>query len=65
QTFEITGRFFTDDLENAVSKKAGKTLRFHDSKQKELMNKAFDEKAYIERFYNEYPNMGAVVVMRE
>lgn len=42
QTFEITGRFFTDDLENAVSKKAGKTLRFHESKQKELMNKALE-----------------------
>lgn len=42
QTFEITGRFFTDDLENAVSQKTGKVLRFHDNKQKELMNKALE-----------------------
>lgn len=32
KTFEITGRFFMDDLENAVNKKYGKNLHFQDKK---------------------------------
>ncbi len=36
-----------------------------DAEMKLLVGCTTDEKAYIERFYNEYPNMGAVVVMRE
>lgn len=40
KTFEITGRFFMDDLENAVSEKYGKTVRFQDAKQKAAINEA-------------------------
>lgn len=36
-TFEITGRFFMDDLENAVNKKYGKNLHFMDSKSEKEM----------------------------
>ncbi|MBK0369974.1 DUF6702 family protein [Flavobacterium agrisoli] len=37
KTFEITGRFFMDDLENAINKKTGKNLHFLDKKyEKEL-----------------------------
>jgi hypothetical protein len=36
-TFEITGRFFMDDLENAVNKKYGKSLHFMDKKSEKEM----------------------------
>jgi len=36
-TFEITGRFFMDDLENAVNKKYGKNLHFMDKKSEKEM----------------------------
>ncbi|GAB0155390.1 hypothetical protein CHRYSEOSP005_06510 [Chryseobacterium sp. Alg-005] len=48
KTFEITGRFFLDDLENALSKKYGKTLRFNDVKYKLLLNEAL--KAYCAEY---------------
>ncbi|UOU99862.1 hypothetical protein MUU74_07895 [Chryseobacterium daecheongense] len=38
KTFEITGRFFLDDLENALSKKYGKSFHFNDAKYKSLLN---------------------------
>lgn len=40
KTFEISGKFFIDDLENAVSKSSNKTLRFQDAKFKKEMNEA-------------------------
>jgi len=40
KTFEITGRFFMDDLENAVNKKYGKNLHFLDRKFENEMNAA-------------------------
>lgn len=40
KTFEITGRFFLDDLENALSKKYGKPFHFNDAKYKSLLNEA-------------------------
>ena len=42
KTFEITGRFFLDDLENAVSKKQGKPLHFNDPKFKAQMKPAVE-----------------------
>lgn len=38
QTFEITGRFFLDDLENAVNKKYKTSVHFQDARQKVKMN---------------------------
>ncbi|MCW3168614.1 hypothetical protein OMO38_08745 [Chryseobacterium sp. 09-1422] len=40
KTFEITGRFFLDDLENGLSKKYGKPFHFNDSKYKAQINEA-------------------------
>lgn len=40
KTFEIIGRFFMDDLENAVNKKFGKNLHFLDKKFENEMNEA-------------------------
>lgn len=40
KSFEITGRFFLDDLENALSKKYGKTLHFNDAKYKSQLDEA-------------------------
>lgn len=40
KTFEITGRFFLDDLENALSKKYGKPFHFNDPKYKNQLNEA-------------------------
>lgn len=40
KSFEITGRFFLDDLENALSKKYGKSLHFNDAKYKNQLDEA-------------------------
>lgn len=40
KTFEITGRFFLDDLENALNNKYGKSLHFNDPKFKTQLNEA-------------------------
>ena len=40
KTFQITGRFFVDDLENAISKQSGKSVRFNDSKSKAQISEA-------------------------
>ncbi|CAA7389606.1 DUF6702 family protein [Chryseobacterium fistulae] len=40
KTFEITGRFFLDDLENALGKKYGKPFYFNDPKYKVQLNDA-------------------------
>ena len=48
KTFEISGRFFMDDLENAVSKKFGKKLYFQDARYKNEMNSALQK--YLEDY---------------
>ncbi|SDQ79914.1 hypothetical protein SAMN05421664_2635 [Chryseobacterium soldanellicola] len=40
KTFEITGRFFLDDLESALSKKYGQSFHFNDPKYKNQLNVA-------------------------
>lgn len=40
KTFEITGRFFLDDLESGLSKKYGKPFHFNDPKYKVQLNDA-------------------------
>lgn len=40
KNFEITGRFFMDDLENAINKKYGKKLHFLDKKYEKEMQEA-------------------------
>lgn len=40
KTFEITGRFFLDDLESGLSKKYGKPFHFNDVKYKTQLNEA-------------------------
>lgn len=40
KTFEITGRFFLDDLENGLSKKYEKPFHFNDVKYKAQINQA-------------------------
>ncbi|MBD3906836.1 hypothetical protein NAL32_19540 [Chryseobacterium sp. Ch-15] len=38
KTFEVTGRFFLDDLENGLSTKYGKPFHFNDTKYKAQIN---------------------------
>ncbi len=40
QKFEISGKFFIDDLENGINKSTGKNLRFQDAKMKSAMDEA-------------------------
>ncbi|MBB4807422.1 hypothetical protein HNP38_002728 [Chryseobacterium defluvii] len=40
KTFEITGRFFLDDLENALAAKYGKSLHFNDPRYKAQLDEA-------------------------
>ena len=42
KTFVITGKFFMDDLENALNKKYGKSVHFLDSKSKSLITKQLE-----------------------
>ncbi|WP_185113805.1 DUF6702 family protein [Chryseobacterium sp. Leaf405] len=48
KTFEITGRFFLDDLENGLNNKYGKSLHFNDPKFKTQLNEA------IKNYASEY-----------
>ena len=48
KTFEITGRFFLDDLENALSKKYNKPFHFNDIKYKAQLNEAL--KSYCSEY---------------
>jgi len=48
KTFEITGRFFLDDLENGLNNKYGKSLHFNDPKFKTQLNEA------IKNYSSEY-----------
>lgn len=40
KTFEVTGRFFLDDLENGLNTKYGKALHFNDPKFKAQLNES-------------------------
>ncbi|WP_294332154.1 DUF6702 family protein [uncultured Chryseobacterium sp.] len=40
KTFEVTGRFFLDDLENGLNTKYGKSLHFNDPKFKAQLNES-------------------------
>ncbi|WP_370899440.1 DUF6702 family protein [Chryseobacterium gossypii] len=48
-TFEITGRFFLDDLENGLNKKYGKPFHFNDPKYQPQLNEAL--KAYSAEYF--------------
>lgn len=48
KTFEVTGRFFLDDLENGLSEKYGKPFHFNDGKYKTQLNAAL--KNYCEEY---------------
>ncbi|KMQ67038.1 hypothetical protein ACM39_14685 [Chryseobacterium sp. FH2] len=43
KTFEITGRFFLDDLENALNKKYSKPFHFNDINYKSRLNDALKD----------------------
>lgn len=43
KSFEITGRFFLDDLENGLSKKYGSSFHFNDGKYKARLNEALEK----------------------
>ena len=45
KTFEVTGRFFMDDLENALNKKYGKSVHFLDPKFKQEINRELENYA--------------------
>lgn len=53
QSFEITGRFFTDDLENGINQRFKTSLFFHNEKSKALMNR------YLEQYLLETINLKA------
>lgn len=48
KTYQITGRFFVDDLENAVNKKYNTALHFGDAKFKAQLND------YLKKYSDEY-----------
>jgi hypothetical protein len=43
KSFEVTGRFFVVDLENALGKKYGNSLHFNDEKYKARLNEALEK----------------------
>ena len=43
KTFEVSAKFFLDDLENALNDKYGKEIRFNDKKFKEQINQLLKE----------------------
>ena len=63
KTFEITGRFFTDDLENAVNKKYGKKLHFLNPNDEKEMNEALKNYAaeYLKlKVNNQFPKINYI-----
>lgn len=48
KTFEVSARFFLDDLENGLNKKYNQSLRFGDEKSKNAIDKA------LENYFSEY-----------
>lgn len=53
KTFEITGKFFLDDLENGLKKKYGKAVHFNDVKYKNEVN------LYLAKYFDEYLKLKA------
>lgn len=53
QTFQITGKFFLDDLENALKEKYGKAVHFNDEKYKIQINDA------LKKYCSEYVKLKA------
>lgn len=53
KTFEITGKFFLDDLENALKEKYGKAVHFNDAKYQAQINDL------IKQYCNEYLKLKA------
>jgi hypothetical protein len=49
KTFEVTGRFFLDDLENGLNNKYGKSLHFSDDKFKAQLNESL--KNYCSEYF--------------
>lgn len=49
KTFEVTGRFFLDDLENALGKKYSKSFHFNDASYKVKLNEAL--KSYCSEYF--------------
>lgn len=49
KTFEVTGRFFLDDLENGLGKKYGGTYHFNDGKYKTQLNDALQK--YCQEYF--------------
>lgn len=49
KTFEVSGRFFLDDLENSLSSKYNKTLHFNDKKYKTQLDEAL--KLYCAEYF--------------
>lgn len=43
KTFEISGKFFLDDLENALKEKYGKAVHFDDAKHKTQINELLEK----------------------
>ncbi|KXH85785.1 DUF6702 family protein [Chryseobacterium kwangjuense] len=43
RTFEVTGRFFLDDLENGLGKKYGTSFHFNDEKYKAKLNDGLEK----------------------
>lgn len=43
RTFEVTGRFFLDDLENGLGKKYGTSFHFNDEKYEAKLNDALEK----------------------
>ncbi|MGX5685699.1 DUF6702 family protein [Chryseobacterium cucumeris] len=48
RTFEVTGRFFLDDMENGLGKKYGSAFHFNDEKYKVKLNDA------LQKYCSEY-----------
>lgn len=53
KTFEITGKFFLDDLENALKEKYGSAVHFNDVKYKNQIND------YLKKYCDEYLKLKA------
>ncbi|MCP2037542.1 DUF6702 family protein [Chryseobacterium sp. HSC-36S06] len=53
ETFEISGKFFLDDLENALKEKYGKAVHFNDATYKSQIN------AYLIQYCHEYLKLKA------
>ncbi|MCJ7933309.1 MAG: hypothetical protein MUW56_06640 [Chryseobacterium sp.] len=49
KTFEVTGRFFLDDLENGLSKKYGSPFHFNDHQYKAKLNEALQK--YCQEYF--------------